>query len=86
MDLSISTLFGNNKLKDLICKVSITIIYCRVLYKKEILFINIKDIIIIVIVSVEFLHSTKCRYKGFKFEIQKLVPTFKNICTKLVLN
>ena len=40
MDLDISTLFDNDKLKDLLCKVSIAMIHCGVMCKRNIIYLN----------------------------------------------
>ena len=80
MDLGISTIFDNDKPKDLLHKVSIAIMYYRALYKKEILLAQIKDVIIDTIINTEFLCSTKRRCKGFRLKIpEKLISIFK-IC------
>ena len=84
MDHGMSTLFDDNKPKDLMFKVGIAIMCYGVLRKKEILCIQIKDVTINVIINVEFPCSTKRRRKGFRFKIpEKLVPTFEKYISQI---
>ena len=62
-------LFNEDVLKDLLCKVSIEIMYYRLLRYKEILFIQIKDVAAEEHVNANFPHETKRCVKGFKFMI-----------------
>ena len=66
---ALEKLFNNDIPRDLMLKIGISIMYYGLLWCNEILFIKIKDVVILELVHVDFPYATKRCTKGFRFKI-----------------
>ena len=66
---ALEKLFDDNVPRDLMLKIGISIMYYGLLQCNEILFIEIKDIVVLELVHIDFPYVTKRCTKRFKFKI-----------------
>ena len=77
-------LFNDNVPRNLILKVRISIMYYGLLCYNEILFIEIKDVVVQEVMCIDYLCTTKRHTKGFYFKAPEwLVPSFETYISQI---